>query len=266
MTREADDQRSAPEEDGPATPQHVPGPSLKDENTGRIDSDGLAEQLDLPIEAMLDWGTGPEQVESGLEAQTAEALVVAERDEYLDALKRLQADFDNFRKRSLRQQTELLEHATEGLCLRLLPVLDALDLAIAHVKSQAEPSDSDKALEQIDALWRDTLAREGIEKIDAVGVAFDPTIHDAVGMLPNEPAPAAAHAPGHSDAARHAKPAKGAVPIAGDEAHGQGETSKPTKTPKAAAGHDGPTVVQVMRAGYKMRSKVLRPAMVFVGG
>ena len=251
MTREADDPRVTP-----------------DEKARGVEDEGLAEQLDLPLEAMLDWGTGPEKAESELEARTAEALVTAERDEYLDALKRLQADFDNFRKRSLRQQTELLEHATEGLCLRLLPVLDALDLAIAHVKSQAEPSDSDKALEQIDALLRDILAREGIEKIDAVGVAFDPTIHDAVGTLPTEPAPAAgaAPAPGHSDAARHAKPTKGAVPVAGDEAHGVGETFKPSKTPKAAAGHDGPTVVQVMRAGYKMKSKVLRPAMVFVGG
>ena len=100
--------------------------------------------------------------------------MAAERDEYLDALQRLQADFDNFRKRSLRQQSDLLEHATEGLCVRLLPVLDALDLATAHVRSQAEPSDSDKALEQIDALIRHILAREGIERIDAVGVELRP--------------------------------------------------------------------------------------------
>ena len=147
--------------------------------------------------------------------------MAAERDEYLDALRRLQADFDNFRKRSLRQQTELLERATEGLCVRLLPVLDALDLAIAHVRSQAEPSDSDKALEQIDSLLRDILAREGIEKIDAVGVAFDPTIHDAVGTLPTEPAPVAAQAPGHSDAAKHARSARADASVVGDEAQGR---------------------------------------------
>jgi molecular chaperone GrpE len=139
-----------------------------------------------------------------------------------------------------------LERASEGLCVRLLPVLDALDLATAHVRSQAEPSDSDKALEQIDSLLRDVLAREGIERIDAVGVAFDPTIHDAVGTLPVEPPapPAAAHATSRGDPA---KPAK--VP----------------KAPKAAAHDDGPVVVQVMRAGYQLKSKVLRPAMVFVG-
>ena len=204
-------------------------------------------QLDLPIDAMLDWGTDPSATESELEAQTAEAIVAAERDEYLEALQRLQADFDNFRKRSMRQQTELLEHATEGLCVRLLPVLDALDLAIAHVRSQAEPSDSDKALEQIDSLLRDILAREGIEKIDAVNVPFDPTIHDAVGTLPVDP-PAA---------------------VVATDAPSRTETGKLAKTPKAAkaAAHgDGPNVVQVMRAGYRLKSKVIRPAMVFVGG
>ena len=234
MTREADDQRSAPEGDdtGPETRDDVSAPPRRDdvsapprrddvsapprrdEDASAADDAGLAEQLDLPLEAMLDWGTGPaksEGVEAELEAQAAEALVAGERDEYLAALQRLQADFDNFRKRSMRQQTELLDHATEGLCVRLLPVLDALDLAIAHVRSQAEPSDSDKALEQIDALLRDTLAREGIERIDAVGVPFDPTVHDAVGTFPAEPpAPASTRAPSHGSTPRSARPARAA--------------------------------------------------------
>ena len=196
---------------------------------------------------MLDWGTDPAAAESELEAQTAEAIVAAERDEYLEALQRLQADFDNFRKRSMRQQTELLEHATEGLCVRLLPVLDALDLAIAHVRSQAEPSDSDKALEQIDSLLRDILAREGIEKIDAVNVPFDPTIHDAVGTLPVDP-PAVA------------------VVVDPPSRTDMGKLAKTPKSAKPAAHSDGPNVVQVMRAGYRLKSKVIRPAMVFVAG
>ena len=191
MTHEVDDQRSSPDtdENEPSSPEPVSGARGANEPAPGGDDQELSGQLDLPIDAMLDWGTDPSAAESELEAQTAEALVAAERDEYLEALQRLQADFDNFRKRSMRQQTELLERATEGLCVRLLPVLDALDLAIAHVRSQAEPSDSDKALEQIDSLLRDILAREGIEKIDGVDVPFDPTIHDAVGTLPADPPP-----------------------------------------------------------------------------
>ncbi len=64
--------------------------------------------------------------------------IAAERDEYLDSLRRLQADFDNYRKRAIRQQTELVERATEGLLVRLLPVLDALDLAMAHLPAAGE--------------------------------------------------------------------------------------------------------------------------------
>jgi molecular chaperone GrpE len=210
----------------------------------------LAEQLDLPLDALLDWGKDPTEAGKELEAQAGEALVAAERDEYLDSLRRLQADFDNFRKRSLRQQTELLERATEGLCVRLLPVLDALDLATAHVRSQAEQGDAATALEQIDSLVRDILGREGIERIDAVGVRFDPTIHDAVGQVPAEPTAAAgvADSPSPGDTAKTARPAKA------------------TKAAKAAAQGGGPTVAMVMRAGYRMKSKVLRPAMVLVGG
>ena len=141
----------------------------------------MDEELNLPIDPLLDWGSDPRDAEKDLAALAEEAIVAAERDEYLDALRRLQADFDNFRKRSMRQQTELLQRANEGLILRLLPVLDALDLATAHVRAQEESSDAAKALEQIDSLLRDILAREGVERIDALGLPFDPTVHDAVG-------------------------------------------------------------------------------------
>ena len=102
-------------------------------------------------------------------------VVAAERDEYLDSLRRLQADFDNYRKRALRQQTDLLERAAEGVLVSLLPVLDALDLAEAHAAPEAED-----ALSQVGSLLRSTLERQGLERIDAIGVAFDPTMHDAV--------------------------------------------------------------------------------------
>jgi molecular chaperone GrpE len=227
-------------------------------------------QVNLPIDALLDWGTDPAKLDDKLErelgAQSAEALLAAERDEYLDALRRLQADFDNFRKRSLRQQTELLERATEGLCMRLLPVLDALDLATAHLRNQAETNDAAKALEQIDSLLRDILAHEGIEKIDAVDVPFDPTVHDAVGHVPAEapPGPDAQSAPDAPAVpeAGAAEPGDATKEAKAASKHG----AKPVpRTTKAPAQPVGPVVAQVMRPGYRMRSKVLRPAMVLVG-
>jgi molecular chaperone GrpE (heat shock protein) len=71
-----------------------------------------------------------------------------------------------------------------------------------------------------------------------------------VGVLPSQPPPAAPveHATSRDDTVKPVKPAKAA------------------KAAKAVAHDDGPTVVQVMRAGYRLKSKVLRPAMVFVGG
>ena len=253
MSHEASDPRSA-----------VPG-----------DGDELAERIDLPVDALLDWGADPRDAEVELEARTEEALVAAERDEYLDALRRLQADFDNFRKRSMRQQTELLERATEGLCVRLLPALDALDLAIAHVCNQHETSDAATALEQIGSLLRDILAREGVERIDAVGVPFDPTIHDAVGHVPadesagggDETEPSTDEkAPGAGLDDEATGPAGAGVKNEADRPADAGEPNVASEPERSVKATDGPTVAQVMRPGYRLKSKVLRPAMVVVRG
>jgi molecular chaperone GrpE len=168
----------------------------------------FAANEEAPAEAVAGADSG--QPEDGA-ARTA-----AERDEYLDALQRLQADFDNYRKRSVRQQTELLERATEGLLVQLLPVLDALDLAEAHASKEEQA-----ALSQVGTLLRETLSRQGLERIDAVGVEFDPTVHDAVAHEEKDP--------------------------------DQGE-EKP---------HE---IAEVMRAGYRLKGRVVRPAMVKVKG
>ena len=101
-----------------------------------------------------------------------------ERDEYLDSLQRLQADFENYRKRVVRTSDDAAVRAAGDLVAKLLPVLDAFDLARAHF-SDTE-SDETRALDQARSLVLDTLAKEGLERIDEVGVAFDPQRHDAV--------------------------------------------------------------------------------------
>ena len=103
-----------------------------------------------------------------------------ERDEYLDTLRRLQADFENFRKRTARQQSELSDRASLSLLERLLPVLDAFDLAMRHVENADAESDCVgrllHALGQVVIFLREHLEKEGLERIDQVDVAFDPTI------------------------------------------------------------------------------------------
>ena len=109
-------------------------------------------------------------------------LVRAERDDYLDALRRLQADFENFKKRTVKLQTEHLERAAQSLVEKLLHVLDAADLAIAH--------GGNEDVAQVAGLLMDTLIKEGLAGIDPKpGEPFDPTEHDAVAHEPGEGGP-----------------------------------------------------------------------------
>ena len=154
----------------------------------------------------------PEGQLSEVEGQLID--VARERDEYLGDLQRLQADFENYRKRVARQADDAATRAAGDLVGKLLPVLDAFDLAVAHFTR----SDSDEgvALAQARGLTLDALAKEGLERIDEVGVACDPTVHDAV-------------------------------------AHDAGDGASQV-------------VEEVLRAGYRWKGAVLRPAMVRVKG
>ena len=104
--------------------------------------------------------------------------VAAERNEYLDALRRLQADFENYKKRVARQQSELSERAAEALVTALLPVLDTADLALAHGGGEE--------VKQVWAALNEALHREGLERIDPAGQPFDPNLHEAVAHEPGD--------------------------------------------------------------------------------
>jgi molecular chaperone GrpE len=115
-------------------------------------------------------------LEDAVEEDLALAALAKERDEYLDALKRLQADFENYKKRIIRQQTEHLERAAEALVEKLLPVLDTFDLALVH----------DEGFDQVLASLMGVLEKEGLERIQPDGAAFDPNEHDAVAHEPRD--------------------------------------------------------------------------------
>lgn len=107
-------------------------------------------------------------------AADLEAFVTlsAERDEYLDTLRRTQADFENYRKRVQREMSEARDAGASALAGKLIDVLDTVDLALAH-----DPSDS---VAQIATALFETLSKEGLARIDALGAPFDPEVHDAV--------------------------------------------------------------------------------------
>ena len=140
-----------------------------------------------------------------------------ERDDYLDTLRRLQADFDNFRKRALRDQDAAAERAGERLVTKLLPVLDTFELAMSHAAADGVAVDDSPMAKLHDSLLS-ALESEGLERLAPAGEGFDPSIADAVV---------------HEEA---------------DEVTG------------------GPVVSEVLRAGYRWKTKVVRPAMVKVRG
>jgi molecular chaperone GrpE len=109
-----------------------------------------------------------------------------ERDEYLLALQRTQADFENYRKRIQRMQDEQSARAATALVGKLLPVLDTLDLAQAHQTEASAGSDDAKALTAARSMLLDTLGKEGLERVDEASVPFDPAVHDAVARTEGE--------------------------------------------------------------------------------
>src|SRR5690606_17518565 len=104
-------------------------------------------------------------------------LLLSEREQYLEAFRRAQADFENFRKQVYKRQEEAVDGALGRFVDNLLPVLDACDAALAHGAEEVEPI--------LTALYN-ALAREGLERIDPKGAPFDPTEAEAVAHEPGD--------------------------------------------------------------------------------
>jgi molecular chaperone GrpE len=116
------------------------------------------------------------------EAEPEDELARTRREaaEYRDHLLRLQAEFDNFRKRTLREQTGAVERAAEPLMRRLLDVLDDFDLALMAAERTPDLEQFMRGVEIVYAKLTDILAAEGLERIDAKGRPFDPELHEAL--------------------------------------------------------------------------------------
>jgi molecular chaperone GrpE len=154
-----------------------------------------------------------EAEEDAIAADLARAR--AEAESYLDDLRRLQADFDNYRKRTLREQTARTASASQALVARLLPVLDNFELAVSAAEQSRDFDRMLKGVEMVLGALREVLEGEGLVKIEAEGKPFDPERHEAVIAVEQE-------------------------------------------------GSEPGMVVDIVRAGYELGGKVLRPAMVKV--
>jgi len=113
-----------------------------------------------------------EAAKKNLAEQTARA------EDYFQRLVRLQADFENFRRRTAREKEDFYKYAAEQLVESLLPILDNFELALAH--GRETPG---KLFEGVEIIYRqivDTLAAQGLTPIPSVGEIFDPSKHEAV--------------------------------------------------------------------------------------
>jgi len=137
-----------------------------------------------PVEA---GGPAGEATEAGASA-SADPLALAQEEaaQFKDKLLRTLADFDNFRKRSRREIEEAQRTGRDRLLKELLPVFDNLERAVEHTLRGAGESDWKGLGEGISLVIRqlkDTLGRLGIERIEALGQAFDPALHEAIQQL-----------------------------------------------------------------------------------
>jgi molecular chaperone GrpE len=152
--------------------------------------------------------------EEGADVADELAAAQGEARQYLDHLRRLQAEFDNYRKRVVKEQTELAELGAMPVARRLLEVLDDFELALMSAEDQPDFERFLKGIELVYAKLLGALKAEGLERIQADGAPFDPELHEAL-MQTGE-------------------------------------------------GDGDPVVADVLRPGYTLKGRVLRPAGVRV--
>ena len=190
--------------DEEAAPEAAAAASSDDNHGSDETTKDVADAFDSrPAEGRGDAPEGDE-----LDAARAEAA------QYREHLQRLQAEFDNYRKRVLREQTSAVELAAQPVLRRLLEVLDDFDLALMHAEDRPDFDRFLHGVELVYAKLLDTLRAEGLERMDVEGKPFDPELHEALMQ-------------------------------SGD-------------------GDGDPVVTDVLRPGYTLKGRVLRPAGVRV--
>lgn len=108
----------------------------------------------------------------------------AEADEWKDKYLRLSAEFDNYRKRTLKEKMELIESGGEDVIKSILAVMDDFDRALQAMQSASDVASVREGVELISQKMRDTLKGKGVSEIEAVGLPLDVDLHEAVAKFP----------------------------------------------------------------------------------
>lgn len=145
-------------------------------------------------------------------------------EEYLNDLKRLQADFENYKKRQATREKEIAGYLIEKLVMDLVPVMDNFRMATEHVPEAERASPWVTGIQYIEKQLEKVLTENGVSTIEVqVGDTFDPTVHEAL----EQAAPSEEHQ-------------------------------------EEAATHDSPIITKVLQNGFKIGERIIRPAKVTV--
>ena len=141
--------------------------NMADDDTSSVDE--MADQTDA------------EPVDEAAEALAkAEAEAAEWRDKYL----RLQAEFDNYRKRTLKEKMSLVESGGENVIKALLPVVDDVDRALAAMEKSDDVEALRGGVRLISQKFNEVMRQQGVSEIEAVGKEFDVDVHEAVARFP----------------------------------------------------------------------------------
>jgi molecular chaperone GrpE len=186
-----------------------PEPSVADSGEERAQAQGVIEPAAGPASPASEEST-PQSTDSALHAECEK--LKAERDQLLDRLARVQAEFDNARKRTERERAEFRDYATGNVVEQFLPVLDHFELAL---KATGSVDQLRSGVELIVKQMGEVLRQLQVVPVPATGEPFDPRVHEALGTVDRD------DIPDHY-------------------------------------------VAEEIRRGYKLRDRLLRPAMVRV--
>jgi molecular chaperone GrpE len=150
---------------------------------------------ELPAADPADGFQEKEQSATGtVEAVPAEGAAEAElrklrseRDNLLDRLARLQAEFDNSRKRAAKENADYRDYAVADAARGLLPVIDSFALALKN--AEVRPEDLRKGMELIRKQLEDALQKMNVQRVPAQGKPFDPRVHEAIEMVESNDVP-----------------------------------------------------------------------------
>jgi len=141
------------------------------------EQDALSEGMDLGTRAAEGQEKEGEEIASQLRAKEQEIQTLSDR------LLRLQAELENYKKRTAKERTESIKFANEGLLIDMIPALDSLERAIQSAKQNANLASLLEGLELVSRLFSAVLEKAGVQEIRAQGKMFNPELHEAVSVM-----------------------------------------------------------------------------------